>query len=843
MVTNPYRTNASGGALAESIDRPKINLSAVNEANGFTPRVQVLKRMVLDSPSCVASDRAWYVLESDRQTIGEHPCKRRAKAMANVLEKMPIAIRDNELIVGAPTPFVRGAHPYVEWDPIQLELVLQAERMTTVSEVTEAVLTVEDREKLLKACAYWKEHWPGQRIYDVCQEHFGETGKAITESRLNMVLYQGWGGYLCPGADYDKILAIGCNGIIAEAEAHIERIRDKASRDYTREDYEKVEFLESEIIVLNAIITFARRHAALAREKVATESDSQRKKELERIAETCENVPANGARNFYEAVQSYWFIPVVQDIEKAAQNSFAGRFDQYMFPYYHKDISEGRMTHQEVAELLGCLFMKWASLDAFVFNGVDGKRDHQKVAQANYFVNVTVGGITANGQDASNELGCMVLHVAKQVKTHQPHISLRYHRGMAPELLQKALECTRDHAGGIPAWFNDRLGTEYLLERGCSLEDARDWAVAGCINTMHPKSAAYQRPFGAGLVNHPKLFEMTLNNGVDPWTGAPLGPATGDPRTFNTFDELLNAYKAQVKHYYDIYVQLEKKFRQYQLEDGLYMPIISAFMQDCIKSGKDASRGGMRYYRELESGAFVDRGLTDVADSLTAIKKVIFDDKSATMDEVLDALKANFEGYEDLWKKLKDAPKFGNDDNYADSMAYDIWQWTKYQVLSYRDSEGRRFVVFRQGAAWAQWAGPRVGALPNGRKAYTNLADASASPVQGCDVKGPTATMNSVAKLDPGHMEGPLLNLKFSPGALKSREGMRKLGELIGSYMDKGGFHVQINVLDADMLHDARAHPENYRDLVVRLAGHSAFWVDLSPEAQDDIISRTEHQL
>ncbi len=829
--------------MSESIDRPGISLCAVDATDGFTPRVQALRRMVLDPASRVASDRAWYVLESYRQTTGEHPVRRRARAMANVLEKMPIAIREGELIAGAPTPFVRGAHPFVEWDPHQLELVLMAERQTTASEVTEAVLTAEDREKLLEACAYWKEHWPGRRIYEACEEHFGESGKAMVESRLAMSLYHGWGGFLCPGADFDKLLAVGCNGIIAEAQAHIDSIMEKATRDYDGEDYEKIEFLESEIIVLNAIITFARRHAAVAREMAAKEGDAQRRKELERIAKTCEHVPANGARDFYEAVQSYWFVPVVQDIEKAAQNSFVGRFDQYMFPYYYRDITEGRMMHQEAAELLGCLFIKWASLDAFVYNGVGGSRDHQKIAQANYFVNVTVGGTTTNGQDASNELGCLLLHVAKQVKTHQPSISLRYHRGMAPELLQKAMECARDHVGGIPAWFNDRIGIEYLLERGCSLEDARDWGVAGCINTMHPKSAAYQRPSGPGLVNHPKLLEMTLNNGVDPFTGKQLGPATGDPRDFGSFEELLDAYRAQVKHYYDGYVQLERKIRHLQIEDGLYMPVISAFIQDCIKNGVDASRGGMRYYRELESGSFVDRGLTDVADSLTAIKKVVFDDRSATMDEVLDALRANFRGYRDLWKKLRAAPKFGNDDSYADSVAYDIWQWTKYQALSYRDSEGRRFILFRQGAAWAQWAGQRVGALPNGRRAYTNLADASASPVQGCDVRGPTATINSVTKLDPGHMEGPLLNLKFAPGVLKSGQGLRKIEDLVGRFMDRGGFHVQINVLGAGVLRDARAHPENYRDLVVRLAGYSAFWVDLSPEVQDDIISGTEHKL
>lgn len=844
MVIAAERPRVNGARAP--FTRLKIDLEEINKTNGFTPRVQRLKQRYLEAVSRVCAERAELVTESFKLTEGEHPCKRRAKAWANVFAKMPIAIRDDELIVGAPTPYVRGAHPNVEADPFQLELVLQNEKVTTCSTVQEAILTVEDKEKLLAACEYWKEHWWSKRINEVAKTYAGGIGRYLAEARMVMgaLTYGGFSlpGHLCPGADYDKLFRVGCNGIIAEAQAEIDRILEKPHHEFTGEDKEKLEFLESVIICLEGIIHFARRHAALARELAAKETDPQRKKELERIAETCEHVPANPARNFYEALQSYWFIVVAHEIEKAQPNHFAGRFDQYMYPFYERDIAEGRMTRQEAAELLGCMFVKWMTLEAFVFTGLMGKREHQEVSPGNYFAHVTLGGVTTTGLDASNELSCLVLHVAKQVKAHQPHICLRYHRAMAPELLQKALECTRDHGGGIPAWFNDRLAIQYLLERGCSLEDARDWAAAGCINIGHQKSFVYERNPGPNFIHHAKLIELTLNDGIDPFTGQRLGAATGDPRNFRTFEELLEAYKKQIAYHYDLQWNFLKLIEPLVAEDRPYYPLQSAFLQDCIKRGKDASRGGDRYHQELEGPCFVDRALTDAADCLAALKKVVFEE-GVPMSEVLDALKADFEGYEELWKRLKDAPKFGNDDDYVDSIAFDIWQYTVEKALSYRDSEGRRPILFRQGAAWSTYAATTVKALPNGKKAFAPLADASASPGHGCDVKGPTAVLNSVSKLDAGHMEGPLLNLKFTPGVLRSKEGMQKLADMIATYMDRGGFQVQFNILNTDTLRDAMEHPERYRDLVVRLAGYSVFWVDLSRDVQEEIIARTEHAL
>ena len=828
------------------LTRERLSMEEINKVDGFTPRVQRLKQRLAEARPTVAGERAEFYLEAYKLTEGEHPAKRQAKAFANLLKKMPIAIRDDELLVGAPTPHIRGAFPNHEQAPAALEYVLTKMKPTTGSAVTDADCGPEDTDKIVAAAQYWQTLEHNKRASEVAHKFANGLMHKIAECRLNVVgpAMVGIWTPLVLGGDYEKVLAKGINGIIAEARDEIERIRSEPPKCLTKQDTEKLEFLEAVIITLEAFICFARRHADLAREMAAKESAPERKKELEEIAEICDWVPANPARNFREALQSYWFVPVAHDMEKAQPNHYVGRFDQYLWPFYEKDINEGRMTRQEAAELLGCVFVKWASLEPFLYGGVMGKRTHQDVAMANYIVNVTLGGVTRGGRDAANELSCLVLQVAKQVRTHQPHISIRWHRAMAPEFLDKAIECNRDHGGGVPAWFNDRVAIEYLIDRGVSYGDARDWAMAGCVNTAYPKSYSWRNAGpGAAFINHAKLLEITLNNGMEPLTGVRMGPATGDPGDFRTFDELVAAYKEQIDHYYEFYYSLWKEMEKVRTDsDTNYMPFASALMEDCIKNGTDCCRGGTRY-PEQETGIFVDRAIPDVTDSLMAIKKVVFEDKQATMDQLLEALKADFEGYDELRQRLLAAPKYGNDLDEPDALFSDIWTYTRDRALSYRTDEGLRPRLFRQGASWAQWAGKAVGALPNGRKAWTTLADASLSPVQGCDRKGPTAVMNSVSKMDMMYQESSLLNMKFAPTMLKSKEGKQKFADLLATYFDRGGSQVQFNILDRDMLLDAKAHPENYRDLVVRVAGYSAFWVELSPEVQDDIILRTEQKL
>jgi len=822
--------------------RGSFPVEKINETQGLTARVERLKERYLAVKSQVISDRAWYVMQSFKQTEGEHLAIRRAKAFTDALANMRISIREDELLAGAVTHLIRGAHPNVELAPLNLEeLLLQHEAPTTTSEAQDSLLEDFDKQRLLEACDYWRDKYPAKRATEMMTEHTDGKWIKMGEARIGMCQPH-TPMVFTPGADFDLLLEVGVNGLIEQARGEIDKIQSASQAEPSDEDREKLAFLEAVIISLDGIIHFAQRHADLAREHAAKESDSNRKCELEQIAEVCEWVPANSPRTFQEALQLYWFICVGQDIEKVNPNAYIGRFDQYMWPYYARDINSGTLTRQDAAELLGCMFMKWTGLEPFLFMGLLGKRYHQDISPANYFANLTLGGVDRHGRDASNELSCLILQVAKQVRTHQPHLSIRWHHAMAPEFLDKGIECNRDHGAGIPAWFNDRVGTEYLMDRGVAMDDARDWAMAGCINTSYPKSFAWVRGAVVSFVNHAKLLEWVLNNGVDPIGGEPLGTQTGDPRDFKTFEELVGAYKTQVKDYYDYSVDLHLHLEDTYYEDATYFPFCSAFLQDCIAAGKDATRGGGRY-QQLEAFVFVDRAMQDVADSLTAIKKLVFEEKKITINQLLEALEADFVGYEEIRKMLLAVPKYGNDDEEADAMAADLWEYTRDLCQEYRDGRGRRFTMFRQGAAWSTWAGKVTGALPNGRKAFTSLADASASPQQGCDINGPTATMNSVAKLDPMFVEGPLLNMKFAPGMMKTKAGMKKFGDLLATYFDQGGSHVQFNILDRQTLLDAKAHPENFRNLVVRVAGYSAFWVELMPAVQDEIISRTEQAM
>ena len=643
---------------------------------------------------------------------------------------------------------------------------------------------------------------------------------------------------LVTGCDYAELLSKGYNGIIAEVKERLEGIQAKPRKDITPKDLEAIEVLKSWIIALEGMITYSRRHAALAREKAAKEADPQRKKELLKIADVCENVPANPARDFHEALQAHWYVLAAQEIEKTSSNALIGRFDQYMYPCYEKSINEGIHTRQEAAELLGCMFVKWASLESFTAWGF------QRLVPGSYLANVNVGGYDRYGKDASNELSCLVLHVAMQVKLNQPHVSLRWHRAMAPELVDKAVECTRDHGGGIPAWFSEKVVTEYLLDRGIPHDVARHHGVVlGCVNIGVQNSYIWDRAGGVGFVNHAKLLLMALNDGVDPFNGWRLGPATGDSRNFKTFEELEEAYRQQVDYFAEYELsQFKGMTREKYFEEHAYAPFSSP-LNGCIPSALELHKGGMTYFDELRGGLWIDRSLSDATDSMLALKKVVFEDKSATMDEVLKALEANFEGYDELRAKLRSAPKYGNDDDEADALMCKYWNYTKEQTKYYRDFKGLRMAPHRQGAGWAQLNGRVTTALPHGRLAGTSLCDAAVSACQGADTKGPTAMLNSAAKLDPENCEAPLLNMRFTPGPLQSKEGMQKFADLLATYFDQGASHVQFTILSRETLLDAKAHPENCRNLVVRVAGYSAFWVELPTEVQDEILTRTQHEL
>ncbi len=837
---------ASAATKEPKVDLQKINLDAVYKTNGLTDRIQMMKKNLRESGVHIAGERSKYHLESYKETEGKHPAIRRAKAEALLFEKVPIVIREGELIVGKPTPHNRGAFANHSMAPDQtLMIIKHRESMATAgSESQIAELSDEDLADIKAAAEYWSKMGLNKKAYEVGMAFGDGLRNKFGASKVNMggVTPPGEVAPLVLGCDFEKYLTIGTPGIIAEIEDRIATIRRKGMKT-TTEDNDRIHMLEAMIIAQKGFQRFIQRHAEVAREMAKKEKNAKRKKELKEIGDVCEWIAVNPPRTFREALQAYWFIPVAHDMEKAISNHYAARFDQYMFPFYMKDINEGRLTRQEAAELMGNIFLFWDSLEPFLFAGLAGKRDHQAVAQANYIVNVTLGGIDRRGRDNSNEFGCLVLHVAGQLKTHQPHISIRYHHATKPEFLDAAIECNKNHGAGIPAWFNDRNNMEWLMSRGVSHEDARDWSMAGCVNTAYGKSWAWTPGPGPGFVHHAKLLQMALNRGVDPDSKMKLGPDTGDPREFATFEEVVAAYKEQVMFNYDFHMNMYAAMCPHFDQETAYMPFASAWLEGCIENGKDLSRGGDKYFMELEGGHFVDRAISDTADCLIAIKHAIFEDKICTMEELLKAMEADFEGHEDLRKKLMDYPKYGNDLEEPDEMMAYLWSWTRDRALEYRDQYDRAPVIFRQGAAWAQWVAPVTGALPNGKKHGEPLADGSLSPVRGYDKSGPTAVLNSAAKCDTMGMQSTLLNMKFSAGVLGTNDGKQKFRALLDTYFAKGGSQVQVNILNTATLLDAKAHPENYKDLVVRVAGYSAYWTELTPEVRDEIISRTEHAM
>lgn len=834
------------------VSHREINIDAINKTSGVTPRVQACKQRYLKEVSKVSSDRPWYLMESYKQTEGQHEAVRRAKAFAHVWDNQSIRIFDHDLIVANWTDSVRGAYPALENYPEEMrELLEKNEAAWTNSQSVAAALPQKDFDRLLECAKYWEAHFPNEEQKVRWPKLFAEMDPDDLEHEwkytgVNMVPEPRPKGkrlkripFLprinAAGSDFDKMLKIGYKGFIQEAKDHIEKIKDGArGRAFSNEENDKLAFLDSAIISLEGMIRHAKRYAALAQQEAEKQQDPKRKTELEKVAAICRWVPENPARTFNEALQAVWFTVLGIHMDKCQPNVFLARFDQYLFPYYMADINEGRMTRQEAAELLGCFIIKLTELEPYM------TPSHRQLSQGTNYENITIGGVDRNNRDASNELSCLVLHVAKDTKTHQPYISLRWNNKIAPELMDKAFECNRAHGGGIPAFFSDQVNIEYMLGRGHSIGDARDYAIAGCINVVYPPTFGWVR-INANFFNIAKMLELTLHNGIDPRTGIRIGLETGDPHNFKTFEELVDAQKRQIAYFTNTQLDhteyLEKSGTT--TTDCQYYPFISALMDGPIANGKDVSRLGARV--TIDDGAFcVDRFFQDTSDSLVAIKKLVFEQKKYSMDDVIKAIDADWAGYEQLRADCLAQPKYGNDDDEADLLMNELWCYSKDLILARRDAWGRKYTIMRNGSAMAQVGGRITGALPNGRKAGAWLADAGLSPGQQMDRKGPTAVFNSVCKIDVTDMDGTLLNMKIAPSLLDKKGGMEKFQQLVKTYFDQGGMQIQFNILDREKLLAAQKNPQDYRDLVVRVAGYSAFWVDLDPIVQNEIIGRTE---
>ena len=820
-------------------------------------RIDKLKEALFESKPEIESSRAVLLTESYKQTEGMPIIKRRSAAFRNILEKLPVIIRPNELVVGSTTVKSRSCQVFPEYSYKWLEE--EFETIETRS-ADPFVITEKTKEELREVFKYWD----GKTSSELATSYMTpETLDAIEHNIFTPgnYFYNGIGHVT---VDYGKVLKIGYKGIIEEAKSALEKV---SAGDV--DACSKIAFLEAVIESCEAVITFANRYAKLALDQAQACTDVVRKKELLKIAENCSRVPANGAETFYEACQSFWFVQMLVQTESSGHSISPGRFDQYMYPYFKKDFESGKITMEFAQELIDCIWIK--------LNDMSKVRDAASAAGfAGYsmFQNLIAGGQTKEGLDATNELSFMCIQATMHVLLPQPSFSVRVWNGSPHEFLIKAAELTRTGVG-LPAYYNDEVIIPALVQRGLTLADARDYNIIGCVEPQ--KSGKTDGWHDAAFFNMCRPLELVFSNGVD--NGKQIGPKTGDVTTMTSFDEFYGAYKTQMEYMIELMVNADNAIDLAHAQ-RCPLPYLSSMIEDCIGRGKSVQEGGAVYNFTGPQGF----GIANMADGLWAVKKLVFDDKKITMDYLKKALENNFgkgsgnaeaitnavakelakrgvevtediikqiyktatensaggEDYSKLLEMIDELPKFGNDNDEIDLFARDVAYTYTRPVEKYKNPRGGTYQAGLYPVSANVPLGAQTGATPDGRYAYTPVAD-GVSPSAGKDVKGPTASANSVAKLD--HFiasNGTLFNMKFHPSALKGREGLENFVSLIRGYFDRKGSHVQFNVVSRETLLDAQAHPENYKSLVVRVAGYSALFTTLSRSLQDDIISRTE---
>jgi pyruvate formate-lyase/glycerol dehydratase family glycyl radical enzyme len=762
--------------------------------------------------------RARIVTASYKETEGLPVPIRRAKAFEKIVTEMPIYIDEEQLLVGdfAARPMWAEWYPELGVDWVQKEM-----------EAGEDFFKPEgsEMEELKEICTYWR----GRSIEDAYLASLSEEEKKIFKESAEegawvyglLALLGRPGGYHV--ASYDKLIREGCTGILKQVEEELQAtvVRDDQS-------FQKANFLKAIGIVYRAVGQYSKRYAALARELAKT-ADGKRKAELERMAEMCEWVPMHPARNFHEAVQGLWFVHVFLYLELRPAGVSPGRADQYLYPYYKKDVEEGKLSREEAVELLECLRNKFSSLRHY-----NRKSFREGTSAEAQFHNVTLAGQTSDGKDATNELSYLFVEAALRTRTLHNTLSIRWHEKISQDFVLKGAELIATGVG-FPAFFNDDGNISFLMGMGATLEEARNYAIGGCVVPIIPASSGPYPPF---QVSMGKCMEFVLYNGFDPNTKKQLGPKTGRFEDFKNFDQVVDAFKEQVKFFSHQGTTLFNKQRYYRT--AMIPPIFnSGLVDDCIKSGKNVSNGGARFNFMY----FIAEGMIDAADSLAAIKKRVFEEGSIGKQELLDALSVNFEGKGDLHRKLLLAPKFGNDDDYVDPIVHDLYHWWRKMASELDASYGYKYLPCAYSVSLHHAYGARVGALPSGRLAKKSLADGSMSPAQGCDAHGPTAVIKSAGKIDQYPILATLLNIKFQPAIMKTKEDLKKLIALIKTYFDFGGKHIQFNVVDQKNLLEAQVHPELHRNLIVRVAGYSAFFIELDRGVQDEIIKRTAHAM
>ena len=785
----------------------------------MTDRIERIRQNYVNAKPAISYERALIWTESHKRTEGKHVAIRRAQAFYDTCAELTVHIFEGELIVGAVGEFRKCGilTPEFSWMWVDREMDTFDQRPQDPY-----VMTKEQREFVRERIfPYWKDKSLEEaflaRVPEETKRIGVDTGVIDNDSKWRQAV-----GEVTP--DYQDVLFVkGFGGIAREAQEKIAQL-DAA----VPEDMDRMIFYQSILLTSQGIIRYANRYADEAQRLAQLEENEERKTELLRIAENCRRVPEYPPRTFYEAMQFVWFTQVGGILSENPLSLNPGRFDQYMYPYYRKDVDEGRLTKEEAQELIEALWLKYSE---WVWTISSNTADY--FAGYNQFQNLTVGGRTREGLDATNDLTYMALKATEEVKTHQPGLSVRIHADCPQEFLDAVTHLV-SKGTGFPAIHNDSVGYQMLLNAGYEPEDARDWNNCGCVVPHYRKTGEWT---AAVNVNFGCALEYALNEGRSRLTGKMMGLAEKPCREFASYEEVEQAFYRQFRNLcrHSIIATLEaQKLHQ----EMVPRPFLSSCIEACLEQGKDLSQGGAKYN---VGPVITGIGLAVTANSLAVIKKLVFEEQAVTMEELDRALAANWEGYEDLRERAREVPKYGNDDDYVDRIALEIANWYYREIHQYKDVFGSPFNTAFMGISNYIPMGRVLAATPCGRK-NAEPSSEGVSPYVGSDTSTPLAAMRSAAKINQEiHSGGTLLNLRLNHELVATKRGQANLGAMIQAFFALGAFHVQFNTLSSKVLREAQEHPENYKDLLVRVAGYSTQFVNLSRSMQDAIIARTEH--
>jgi len=785
----------------------------------ISERVAQLRKQSLDANPSISSQRAELLTEFNRQNQGRawSTPVYRAEAFRYILSHKTICFNEGELIVGEKGEVPKAAPTYPELccHSVQDLDILNSREKTCFA--VEACTRQTYQETIIP-------FWQGKTMRELIFQEMTDEWKAAYEAGIFTEFME----QRSPGHTVldDKIYHKGMLDFkqdISQALGKLDFLNDP-------EAYDKQEELKAMAICAEGLIRFGERHAEKARQLAEQEQDPQRRAELERIAQVCAHVPAHAPRDFWEALQYYWFVHLGVTTELNPWDAFnPGKLDQHLYPFYKQGLEAGRLTREQAEELLHCFWIKFNNQPAPPKVGVTAAESSTYTD----FAQINLGGVRPDGSDAVNDVTFLLLDVIEDMRLLQPSSSIQVSKKNPDRYIKRAAKIIRT-GFGQPSVFNTDVVVQEMIRVGKSVVDARCGGTSGCVETGAFGKENYCL---TGYFNMPKVLEITLNNGVDPRTGCQIGLQTGAPVEFTSFEQLFEAYTRQLNHFVDIKIRgnnvIERLFACY-----LPVPFLSLLIDDCVIRGKDYHQGGARYNTSYIQGV----GTGTMADALSAIKFQVFDQNTVTMSGLLAALEADFEGQERLRQLLLNrSPKYGNDDDYADQVMVAVFEAYFKAIDGRPNTRGGTYRINLLPTTVHVYFGSVTGATPDGRKATLPLSE-GVSPVQGADRRGPTAVIKSVAKMDHVRTGGTLLNQKFTPQVLKDDAGLDHLVQLVRAYFKLDGHHIQFNVVDADTLRLAQTNPEQYRDLIVRVAGYSDYFCDLGKVLQDEIIARTEHQ-